>query len=254
MSHEKMSQSGRTRADDIAQQMNVVPNVPSVDTEYVAKILAEEASRRKRSYESIGIAAYTRPLPSTAPKEVNKTFLSNTIRGVDSHNRREQIDDCWRAHRLNARLDARHGCRLDNRKRSREGNRRESSSGRSSDFNESGKGRVHINVFDDDVQNERAYWARLKENKRKVEDLAQNISASSDSPSRITRIIHDATSQHGPGLDEEERSRKKRKKDNKDSRKKKHKREKKSKKKSKHKSSVKGDQHSTESGTDDGVS
>jgi hypothetical protein len=29
------------------------------------------------------------PNTNTTPKEVNKTFLANTIRGVDSHNRRE---------------------------------------------------------------------------------------------------------------------------------------------------------------------
>ena len=51
--------SDRSKASRIAQQMASVPSVPAVDTEYVAKLLAEEASRRKKSYDSIGIAAYT---------------------------------------------------------------------------------------------------------------------------------------------------------------------------------------------------
>ncbi|TMW62393.1 hypothetical protein Poli38472_009886 [Pythium oligandrum] len=33
---------------------------------------------------------YQRPLGSTGPKDVNKTFLSSTIRSVDAHNRRHQ--------------------------------------------------------------------------------------------------------------------------------------------------------------------
>ena len=39
-------------------------------------------------------------LSETESKGVNKTFLANTIRDVDTHNRKEQEDSCWRAHRL----------------------------------------------------------------------------------------------------------------------------------------------------------
>jgi hypothetical protein len=31
---------------------------------------------------------------------VNKAFLANTIRSVESHNRREETEDCWRQHDL----------------------------------------------------------------------------------------------------------------------------------------------------------
>eukprot|EP00598_Pedospumella_elongata_P016136 CAMPEP_0185014454 /NCGR_PEP_ID=MMETSP1098-20130426/99326_1 /TAXON_ID=89044 /ORGANISM="Spumella elongata, Strain CCAP 955/1" /LENGTH=363 /DNA_ID=CAMNT_0027543543 /DNA_START=67 /DNA_END=1158 /DNA_ORIENTATION=- len=37
--------------------------------------------------------------------ELNKTFLKNTIRSVESHNRREQVDSAWRQHKLLKRLD-----------------------------------------------------------------------------------------------------------------------------------------------------
>ena len=85
-----MSDCGK--ASRIAQQMASVPSVPTVDTEYVAKLLAEEASRRKKSYDSIGIAAYTvcavyscqacadmcllnrKPFPILLPKKLTKLF------------------------------------------------------------------------------------------------------------------------------------------------------------------------------------
>jgi len=165
-----MSSSGRTRADEIVKQMKVVPTAPCVDTEYVAKLLADEASRRRQSSESIGITAYTRPLPSTAPKEVNKTFLSNTIRGVDSHNRREQIDDCWRAHRLNAKLDDDNERQRHSRRRSREGHRGASSSYRRSDRYEGESGRINTDApdnDDNDMESERAYILGSSEGKEK---------------------------------------------------------------------------------------
>eukprot|EP01032_Pedospumella_encystans_P007917 gene7917-9436_t len=37
--------------------------------------------------------------------ELNKTFLKNTIRSVESHNRREHVDSAWRQHKLLKRLD-----------------------------------------------------------------------------------------------------------------------------------------------------
>lgn len=37
---------------------------------------------------------------SVSQRKVNKKFLSNTVAGVKSHNRREEEEDCWRQHRL----------------------------------------------------------------------------------------------------------------------------------------------------------
>lgn len=47
------------RAAQISRLIQDVPAVSFPNDEYVAKLLSEEASRRKKSYDSIGIAAYT---------------------------------------------------------------------------------------------------------------------------------------------------------------------------------------------------
>lgn len=33
-------------------------------------------------------------------KFINKAFLANTILQTEAHNRREEIEDCWRQHKL----------------------------------------------------------------------------------------------------------------------------------------------------------
>ena len=39
------------------------------------------------------------------PGDINKTYLSNTIIGVESHNRREQETDCWRQLKLLKKIE-----------------------------------------------------------------------------------------------------------------------------------------------------
>jgi hypothetical protein len=40
-------------------------------------------------------------MPQANPtRDINKTFLKNTIRNIESHNRREETADCWRQHEL----------------------------------------------------------------------------------------------------------------------------------------------------------
>ena len=55
-----MSSSPRcSKINEVHRRMGAVPQVPLVDEEYVANLLAEEASRRRQSYNTMGIAAYT---------------------------------------------------------------------------------------------------------------------------------------------------------------------------------------------------
>jgi hypothetical protein len=38
-----------------------------------------------------------------AKRKVNKVFLINTILSTESHNRKEEVEDCWRQHNLQKR-------------------------------------------------------------------------------------------------------------------------------------------------------
>lgn len=38
--------------------------------------------------------------PSPSAPDINKKFLTNTILSVESHNRREEVDSCWRIQKL----------------------------------------------------------------------------------------------------------------------------------------------------------
>lgn len=54
-----MSSPHNKKATEIYRHMEAVPSAPSPDPDYVVKLLAEEASRRKQAFGTIGIAAYT---------------------------------------------------------------------------------------------------------------------------------------------------------------------------------------------------
>jgi hypothetical protein len=101
-------------------------------------------------------------LNANESKGVNKVFLANTIREVDAHNRREQIDACWRAHGLQKEL-------TNNRKRSREDDDSRNDSFQS---NRSSRKKSQ-NVEDDRQENMRELWAR-----RKLEAFANSTAAS----------------------------------------------------------------------------
>ena len=101
----------KSRNDRIADLMANVPAAPIVSDDYVATLLANEAAKRTELSKRLGIQAYTvcvplyvvnaalgyhlnffltkGAVPVSKSKEINKTFLANTIRGVESHNRRE---------------------------------------------------------------------------------------------------------------------------------------------------------------------
>lgn len=78
----------------VSRIMESVPKAPLIDDAYVSRALMEEAARRKRRAQEIGISAYLAPEQGTL--KLNKQFLGNMIRDVESHNRREEVDDCWR--------------------------------------------------------------------------------------------------------------------------------------------------------------
>jgi hypothetical protein len=73
-------------------------------------------------------------------RDINKTFLKNTIRNIESHNRREETADCWRQHELQQQV-------YENKTRKRKVLQEKSSSEK-----------MNQNVYDSD----RRYWAELK--------------------------------------------------------------------------------------------
>lgn len=59
--------------------------------EYVASLIDRECNSKSKfeKYDN---------KPYQSKPDVNRVFLTNTIQNVESHNRREEIDDCWRQH------------------------------------------------------------------------------------------------------------------------------------------------------------
>jgi len=64
----------------------------------VARIISEEAARRRARARIAGVGAYLErepAPPSTRPGDVNKQFLGRTVGAVLGHNRRNQESQCW---------------------------------------------------------------------------------------------------------------------------------------------------------------
>lgn len=116
------------------------------DDNYIAQLIAKSYSSGRRGGSSsssssapdrstLNVQVYYQHRSRSPPAvTVNKQFLLNTISNTESHNRREEISDCWREHDL---LD-----RATNGKRS------------------------HVDPGDTDGQDpmskERDHWARMK--------------------------------------------------------------------------------------------
>ena len=70
----------------------------------VARIIAEEAARRRDRAQVVGVSAYLErePLPhsATRPGDVNKRFLGHTVNAVLGYNRRNQEEQCWQQRSL----------------------------------------------------------------------------------------------------------------------------------------------------------
>ncbi|CAK4255141.1 unnamed protein product [Aphanomyces euteiches] len=72
------------------------------DEDVAAQIRLEMEKKKKRAVE-YGVFAYAQPVQPT--QNINKGFLLNTIKGVDSHNRRQEIDACYRQRELDRKLE-----------------------------------------------------------------------------------------------------------------------------------------------------
>ena len=70
--------------------------------EEVARLILEEARRRRERAATAGVLAYREnsPLASSGPGDVNKRYLGSLVTAVVGHNRRNQEDQCWRAKAL----------------------------------------------------------------------------------------------------------------------------------------------------------
>ncbi|ETV71307.1 hypothetical protein H257_13438 [Aphanomyces astaci] len=91
----------------------------------VADRIRLDMQKRARKVRDHGVFAYTQPIAPT--QNVNKGFLLNTIKSVDTHNQRQEVDACYRKRQLEQHLDdnpRRQRQRLDTRKRSRSQDRR----------------------------------------------------------------------------------------------------------------------------------
>ncbi len=64
----------------------------SISDDEIRRIIAEEATQQGVRAQAYGPLAYLhKPSARSSVKSINKDFLSNTIKSVDSHNRREVI-------------------------------------------------------------------------------------------------------------------------------------------------------------------
>ncbi|KAH7467035.1 uncharacterized protein KRP23_11361 [Phytophthora ramorum] len=76
------------------------------DDDIAAAELAKQiAALRPRLQGPRGVLAYLEKPPADKRSDVNKTFLASTIRGVNSHNRRQEEDKCWTLRRMKQQLD-----------------------------------------------------------------------------------------------------------------------------------------------------
>ncbi|EQC29066.1 hypothetical protein SDRG_13221 [Saprolegnia diclina VS20] len=149
------------RAMELAQGPRI-----SVTDEEVAAQIRREAARKKERAKELGVMSYM--LPVAPATNVNKGFLLNTIRGVDSHNKRQEIDQCWRKRDLEAKVHRRRS-RSRDRSRSRERRHRRRSSSLDRRHQRRSASRSPSPTRAED---ERSYWAERKA-ARTAELLAQ---------------------------------------------------------------------------------
>jgi hypothetical protein len=101
---------------------------------------------------------------SNPTRDINKTFLANTIKSIESHNRREETADCWRQHELQEKVvrgvkrERDLSDRNDDRRRREHLDERDRSERRSARPVARSPERSNENIYQDDRQ----YWAELK--------------------------------------------------------------------------------------------
>ncbi|KDO33526.1 hypothetical protein SPRG_19161 [Saprolegnia parasitica CBS 223.65] len=140
------------------------PRISLTDVEVAAQI-RREAARKKERAKELGVMSYM--LPVAPATNVNKGFLLNTIRGVDSHNKRQEIDQCWRKRDLEAKVHRRRS-----RSRERRHRRRSASPDRRHRPRSASPDRRRRSPSPTRAQDERSYWAERKA-ARTAELLAQ---------------------------------------------------------------------------------
>mmetsp|Transcript_20058 Transcript_20058/g.28822 ORF Transcript_20058/g.28822 Transcript_20058/m.28822 type:complete len:235 (+) Transcript_20058:59-763(+) len=147
-------------------KMASVPTAPIVSDEYVAQLLAAESSKRMELSKRVGVlAAFTGNATVGKGAEINKTFLANTIRGVESHNRREECADCWRQHDMMKKAKTHTSSTRHPRRNSSVSSVKETSLRK----RPRGTAERSHNVYD----NDREYWAALKAQKLSAESSTQ---------------------------------------------------------------------------------
>ncbi|KAG6970651.1 hypothetical protein JG687_00002528 [Phytophthora cactorum] len=91
-----------------------------VDDSIAAEEIARQIAALKPRVEgSRGIMGYLDKPQYDNRADVNKTFLASTIRGVNSHNRRQEEDKCWTLRQMERKLDDSRDRRADRRSHSR---------------------------------------------------------------------------------------------------------------------------------------
>ncbi|KAG3026477.1 hypothetical protein PC121_g3358 [Phytophthora cactorum] len=164
-----------------------------VDDSIAAEEIARQIAALKPRVEgSRGIMGYLDKPQYDNRADVNKTFLASTIRGVNSHNRRQEEDKCWTLRQMERKLDDSRDRRADrrshsrSRRRSNERKRRRSpsrsrsrSSSRHRKWTRSGSRRnssrrsrsrdrspvAELHSGKKNEEDERSYWARKKADK-----------------------------------------------------------------------------------------
>lgn len=186
-----------------------VPSAPIISDEYVAQLLLKEASH------------HSKPMLLNNKEtggEINKLYLSNLIKNVDSHNKREEVADCWRQHDMKKWV-MQQSCATNSRSRIR----------------------VNDRASTDEYSDERSYWALKKLEKQALENDANNLVVSNipeDYVNQSERLIESvkrsrSAIERGCTDSDDEDSRRKKKKSSKT----------KKKKKEKHKSKKKSSSH-----------
>lgn len=82
-----------------------VPKAPDTLTndDVVAQLMREMRATKSSSISPSSLLVQQQQ----PPVEVNKLYLANTIRSVEAHNRREEVEDCWREHKMQREADRR---------------------------------------------------------------------------------------------------------------------------------------------------
>lgn len=161
-----------------------------VDDNIAAEEIARQIAALKPRVEGPrGVMGYLDKAKGEQRADVNKMFLASTIRGVNSHNRRQEEDKCWTLRRMERKLDESTDRRKAKRSRSRDRKptrRRSSSRSRSRSHSRNLKRRRHRSRSRSDEgmrrsrsrerkalaekrsekdDDERSYWAKKKADK-----------------------------------------------------------------------------------------